>query len=58
MTLESLGPDDLARAGFMESFGRGSIGSDLGHYGYPPLNEVLGSRSPQACSKRLVTHKH
>jgi len=58
MTLESPGPDDLARAGFIESLGRSAIGPDLGHYGYPPLTEVLGSRSPQACSKRLAAHKH
>ncbi|SPJ13823.1 hypothetical protein SBDP2_1130013 [Syntrophobacter sp. SbD2] len=41
MTLESLGPDDFARAGFIEPFGRGAIGSDLGHYGYPPVFLVV-----------------
>ena len=43
MALESLGPDDLAGARFIESFGGGAICFDFGHYGYPPLVEVLGA---------------
>jgi hypothetical protein len=41
VALESLGPDNLARAGYFESFGGGTIGPDLGHYGYPPLTHIF-----------------
>jgi hypothetical protein len=41
VALESLGPDNLASAGYFESLGGGAIGPDLGHYGYPPLTQIF-----------------
>src|SRR5208337_2092866 len=58
VALESLGPDNLARAGYFESFGGGAVGPDLGHYGYPPLTQIFGvQKSIQAGRNRLKPNR-
>jgi hypothetical protein len=62
MALESLGPDDLTGAGYVESFGGGTIGFHFGHYEYPPLTQKPWRRSSKTASpdkNRLVSiRKH
>jgi hypothetical protein len=47
VALESLGPDDLAGSRLFESLGGGAIGSNFGHYGYPPLTHEFTSPKPR-----------